>query len=56
MINALRRGRSSMPGGGGVAAPEASPWAMMIIGFFGLGAVLRRRLPRIVTASPQLTD
>jgi hypothetical protein len=27
----------------GFAVPEPATWAMMLIGFFGLGAALRRR-------------
>ncbi len=30
-------------GGGGAAAPEAGTWALMILGFGGAGAMLRRR-------------
>jgi hypothetical protein len=29
-----------------IAAPEPSTWAMMLFGFFGLGAVLRRKRSR----------
>jgi hypothetical protein len=37
-------------GGGGV--PEPSTWAMMLVGFGGLGAVLRRRRRDVVALAP----
>jgi hypothetical protein len=39
---------NTAPGGGGV--PEPSVWALMLIGFGGLGAALRRRRALAVTA------
>jgi hypothetical protein len=39
------------PGGGISAVPEPATWAMMILGFFGAGAALRRRTRNKAIAS-----
>ena len=39
-------------GGGGLAAvPEASTWALMLLGFSGLGGAMRRRARRGAAAA-----
>jgi hypothetical protein len=38
-------------GVGGVSVPEPATWAMMLMGFFGLGAALRRRRAAIALAA-----
>jgi len=46
--------RFAQPNGGGSGAPEPTTWAMMVAGFAGLGAALRRR--RTVAWRPRLID
>jgi hypothetical protein len=41
--DAIVNGLCSGMGCGGTAVPEPATWAMMLVGFFGLGALLRRR-------------
>jgi hypothetical protein len=38
------------------AVPESSPWAMMILGFFGVGLMAYRRKSQARCASPEATD
>ncbi|WP_337185219.1 PEPxxWA-CTERM sorting domain-containing protein [Phenylobacterium sp.] len=50
IVDGVSRGLSVVPQGapGGVGAiPEPGAWAMMILGFGAVGALLRRRRPRI---------
>jgi hypothetical protein len=42
--------RDGVPVGGPAAVPELATWAMMLLGFFGLGSVLRRRRQGFATA------
>jgi len=41
---------SDRTGGGGGPVPEPASWTMMILGFLGMGAVLRRRHERAIAA------
>jgi hypothetical protein len=41
-ISPVHRG-SELPPGGGLGVPEPAAWTMMIVGFAGAGAMLRRR-------------
>ncbi len=51
LVNNFRVNDSVMsPGGSGVAVPEPAGWALMILGFGGVGAALRRRARVALTA------
>jgi hypothetical protein len=43
-------GGNNGPGGGAAAVPEPATWAMMILGFGGIGVLQRRRRVRLAPA------